>query len=275
VTPTSSPASAAIIAVIAVVSVAMDFAQTRCAHDAVARLREGFAPTAMARRDGAWRTCARRDLVVGDVIRLSAGDLVPADARLLETLELHVQQAALTGESLPVEKRASARAPDADAGRVFLGTSVVSGTASAEVTSVGPGTRFGEIAAGGGRRAPDTEFERGTRQYSHLIARVVLFLFLFVFLVSVAAKREPLQALLFSVALAADIILLRPGLAVLHNGILEGRRAFGNVMKYLLRGRARTSATCSAWRRRRSFSRFCRSFRPRSCSITSSTTSRR
>jgi Mg2+-importing ATPase len=101
-------------------------------------------------RDGRWQEIPRRDLVPGDVIRLGAGDRVPADARLIQTRDLHVQQAALTGESLPVEKEAVDLPPgvhEAAEARnmVFLGTSVVSGTASAVVVATGPRTAFGDI----------------------------------------------------------------------------------------------------------------------------------
>src|SRR5262249_58392623 len=93
----------------------------------------------------------RRELVPGDLIQLGAGDLVPADARLLRCQDLHIQQAALTGESMPAEKSLTDAAGDAsDAARpdlVFLGTSVVSGTAIAVVTAAGPNTAFGDIAA--------------------------------------------------------------------------------------------------------------------------------
>jgi len=82
-------------------------------------------------RDGKWRELRRSDVAPGDVVRLSAGDLVPGDARLLESRDLYIQQAALTGESLPVEKQARGEEvstrPDAE-NMVFLGTSVVSGT---------------------------------------------------------------------------------------------------------------------------------------------------
>ena len=96
--------NSAIIVVIVLMSIALNFVQTYRSQQAVDRLRSSVAPTAAVRRDGQWSTIPRRELVPGDVIRLSAGDLVPADARLLESRDLHIQQAALTGESLPAEK---------------------------------------------------------------------------------------------------------------------------------------------------------------------------
>jgi Mg2+-importing ATPase len=102
-----------IIVVIVLLSIALNFTQTYRSQRAVDRLRAGVAPTATVCRDGQWREIPRRELVPGDVIRLSAGDLVPADGRLIESRDLHIQQAALTGESLPAEKEAGdlAQAP--------------------------------------------------------------------------------------------------------------------------------------------------------------------
>ena len=192
------------------VSVVINFAQSYRSERAVERLREGVAVTATALRDGAWIEVPRREIVPGDVVRLGAGDLVPADARLLEARDLHVQQAALTGESMPVEKEArsasseSARPADAS-DRVFLGTSVVSGTATALVTATGPATAFGDIAARLVAKPPETEFERGTRSFGYLILKTVVFLVLFVTLVCLIRRRDPLESLLFAVALAVGL----------------------------------------------------------------------
>jgi magnesium-transporting ATPase (P-type) len=81
----------------------LNFMQTARSQQAADRLRARVAPTATVLRDGQWRELPRRELVPGDFIRLAAGDLIPADAQLVEAHDLHVQQAALTGESLPVE----------------------------------------------------------------------------------------------------------------------------------------------------------------------------
>jgi P-type Mg2+ transporter len=203
------PLNAAIIVTIVVLSVALNFVQAYRSQRAIERLREGVAPTATVLRDGAWSEIRRREVVPGDVIRLAAGDLVPADGRLIEARELHVQEAALTGESLPVEKEAiAARAPGAQddtSGRVFLGTSVVSGTGAAVVEATGRKTAFGDIAARLATHPPETEFERGTRQFGFLIMQTVLFLVLFILIVSIALRRDPFQSLLFAVALAVGL----------------------------------------------------------------------
>ena len=201
--------SAGIIVLMVLLSVALHLTQTYRSHRAVDRLRGSVAPTATVERDGACRELPRRLLVPGDVIRLTAGDLVPADARLIEAKHLHVQQAALTGEALPVEKSAGPATGDTgadDAHLVFLGTSIVSGTARAVITATGRATKYGDIAAHLAARPPQTEFERGMRSFSLFITRVVFFLVLFLLLVSIALHRDPLQSLLFAVALAVGLV---------------------------------------------------------------------
>ena len=199
-------ANATIIVFVVLLGVGLNFAQTYRSQRAAERLSEKVAPTATVLRDGSWRELARRDVVPGDVVRLSAGDLVPADARLLSARDLHVQEAALTGESMPAEKEvASPAGPHSDRGAVFLGTSVVSGTATALVTATGTATKFGDIATRLRVRPPESEFDRGIRRFSVLILRAVLFLVLFIVLVSVALHRPAFQSLLFAVALAVGL----------------------------------------------------------------------
>jgi P-type Mg2+ transporter len=203
-------ANATIIALMVLFSMVLNVVQTYRSQQAAERLRDEVAPTAMVLRDGTWIDLPRRDLVPGDVIRLAAGDRVPADARLLTSRDLHVQQAALTGESMPTDKEAGdlseAPAQLAEArNMVFLGTSVVSGTAQALVVATGPATAFGDIAVQLSAPPPETEFERGTRHFALLIMRTVLFLVLFVVLTSLTLHRPPLESLLFAVALAVGL----------------------------------------------------------------------
>src|SRR4030095_5415196 len=134
-----------------------------------------------------------RNVVPGDLVHLAAGDLVPADARLLEAKDLFLNEAALTGESLPCEKHVGQGTGD---GMVFRGTSVVRGCGAAAVTATGPSTRFCHVVAQLTARPPETEFERGTRRFGLLILKVVLFLVLFVFLMNALSRREPLESCL-------------------------------------------------------------------------------
>ena len=196
--------NASVIAVIVVVSVAIDFIQTYRSRRAAESLRDRVAPTATVLRDGAYRELPRHEIVPGDVIRLSAGDMVPADARLCESRDLHAQEAALTGESLPAEKGVESGAGD-DLGSVFLGTSIVSGTAIAVVTATGSRTRFGDIAVRLAAPPPETAFEIGLRKFGYLIMRTVLFLVLSILALRVAQHRNALESLLFAVALAVGL----------------------------------------------------------------------
>ena len=140
--------NASIIVLIVVGSIALDFVQTRRSQVAAEGLRVQVSPTAMVKRDGAWLEVARGNLVPGDLIRLAAGALVPADARLISASDLHVQQSALTGESMPVEKNVGAPGQavtnlenPADASDlVFVGSSVISGRAEALVLATGSRT---------------------------------------------------------------------------------------------------------------------------------------
>lgn len=133
-------------------------------------------------RDNLWQEVPRRNIVPGD-IRLSAGDLIPADALLLHSRDLYVQQAMLTGESAPAEKTTAPKPPSRSANAknmVFLGTSIVSGTAIAQIENTGTRTAFGDIAARLADRPPETAFDSGLRKFSYLITRLVFGLVLFV-----------------------------------------------------------------------------------------------
>ncbi len=202
------PVNASIIIGIVVLSALIDFVQTARSQNAAERLRNQVAPTATVIRDGADNEVPRREVVPGDVIRLVAGDLVPADARLIQARDLHVNQAALTGESLPVEKEASDRSSPANGNApnmVYLGTSVVSGTATALVLATGRKTAFGDIAVRLATRPPETEFERGTRRFGFLIMQTVFFLVMFVVVIGVAFRHNAFESLLFAVALAVGL----------------------------------------------------------------------
>jgi Mg2+-importing ATPase len=195
---------AALIASMVVLSVAINLFQTWRSQEAAEKLRRQVAMTATVLRDGQWVEKPRSEIVPDDVVRLSAGDLVPADARLLEARDLHVQEAAMTGESLPSEKCAGL--PDGDpGGTVWFGTSVVSGSATARVVATGRSTQFGDIVARLEARAPETEFERGLRQFGNLITRTVFVLVLVILAASLAMHRPAFESLLFAVALAVGL----------------------------------------------------------------------
>ncbi|MGN2243246.1 magnesium-translocating P-type ATPase [Frateuria sp. GZRR33] len=199
---------ALIIAVIVLLGIVLNATLGFRSQRAAERLRAEVTPMATVCRDGRWQERPRRELVPGDLIRLAAGDRIPADARLLDARDFHVQQAALTGESLPVEKEPqpddTGSDPEAER-KVFLGSSVVAGTAVALVEATGAATAFGGIAARLDERPPLTEFERGLKDFAGLIMRTVVLLVLLVLLAGVVLHRPPLQTLLFALALAVGL----------------------------------------------------------------------
>jgi P-type Mg2+ transporter len=201
---------AVIIVTIITLSVSINFWQGYRSERAAEGLRSMVMPTATVNRDGRWQEVPLRTIVPGDVIRLSAGDLVPADSRILDARDLSVQQSMLTGESLPVDKTAGPPADGAATGPhaanlVFLGTSVVSGTATAVVVSTGAHTAFGDIAARLSVRPPETEFEHGLRRFSLLILTTTIMLVLFILLARIAFHHDALESLLFAVALGVGM----------------------------------------------------------------------
>jgi P-type Mg2+ transporter len=195
---------ATLIAAMVTLSAGINLAQTWRSQRAADELRLQVAPTATVMRDGQWRELPRGEVVPGDCVQLAAGDLVPADAVLLESRDLHVQQAALTGESLPAEKEVTATGDD-PRGTVWLGTSIVSGTAVARVVATGRSTQFGDVVARLAARPPENEFERGLRRFGLLITRTVFVLVLVLLAASLAMHRPPFESLLFAVALAVGL----------------------------------------------------------------------
>ncbi len=201
---------AVIILVIVLLSIAINFIQTYRSQQAINRLRADVAPTATVLRDGTWQEIARRKVVPDDVVRVSAGDLIPGDGRVLEARDLYVQQAALTGESLPAEKSArpgdgsQSKGPDAP-NLVFMGTSVISGTATVVILATGPRTAFGAIAERLAMRPQETEFERSMKRFAMLILRAVFFLVLFILVVRVAMHKDAFESFVFAVALAVGL----------------------------------------------------------------------
>ncbi len=200
---------ASIILAIVLGSALLGFVQEQRASNAVAQLRQRLALMAQVMRDKATMSLPARMLVPGDVIFLAAGNLIPADGLILEARDFLVSEAALTGESFPVEKQPGVLpAATAMAGRtnsVFLGTSVRSGTAKVLVVHTGRATAFGAVVARLLAREPETEFARGLRQFGGLLLRVMVLMVLFVLTVNLLLHRPLMESLLFAVALAVGI----------------------------------------------------------------------
>jgi len=191
-------------------SVVLDFIQEYKAEKAAEMLRERVMTTATVVRDGAKREIKIIEIVPGDIVYLSAGDIVPADARIISAKDLFVSESALTGESFPVEKIGallkSADVPISEwSNYLFMGTSVLSGVATAVIVKTGSLTEYGKIVKRLIERRPVTEFERAVRSFSFMIMQVTLLLVLFVFFVNALFQRGVLESLLFAVALAVGL----------------------------------------------------------------------
>lgn len=205
---TGDIASFVIILAIVALSTVLDTVQERRAAATAEALKRSIALTARVLRDGAWAERPVDEIVPGDIVSLSAGDLVPADGVVLLANAAQVNQAALTGESYPVEKDVApdAHAGMADAGNLMLcGSSVIGGTVTMLVVETGARTRFGRIASSLGGNAEVTPFEVGLRRFGLLIARLTVFLVLFVLLARLALGKPPLESFLFAMALAVGL----------------------------------------------------------------------
>ena len=226
-----------VIAAMVVLSTVIRFVQEGRSHRAAERLRAMVSNTATVIRRSAGAPTAKaptaptaqaapqeiplRDLVAGDIVSLSAGDMIPADCRVLSARDLFVAQSAMTGEAMPVEKfvqgaPASASGAPAGAGPfdqpnlVFMGTNVVSGTATALVVATGGRSFFGTLAAhatatdASGHSAPNA-FQAGVNSVSWLLIRFAAVMVPIVFVVNGLTKDDWLQAFLFALSVAVGL----------------------------------------------------------------------
>ena len=205
----ADPTDALIILTIIVASALLGFWQERGAAEAVDKLLAIVQIKADVWRDGAPTEIPAEEIVPGDVVALRAGDKVPGDCLLLESKDLFVDEAAMTGETYPVEKTAGMVGADTPLGQrvnsLFMGTHVISGTAMALVVRTGRETEFGKVAERLKFRPPETEFERGIRRFGYLLMEVTLVLVIAIFVINVALARPMLEAFLFSLALAVGL----------------------------------------------------------------------
>ncbi|HUK85157.1 MAG TPA: magnesium-translocating P-type ATPase [Candidatus Acidoferrum sp.] len=243
---------AVIIFFIVLLSISLDVYQESKAQNAAEALKERVTTKATVLRDGVKQDVKISEVVPGDIAFLKAGDLVPADGRLIASKDLNVNQSALTGEAFPVEKNSTALVTSTIEmtgwnDYVFLGTSVVSGTGTVAVVNTGKLTEYGKIAKALVAKAPETEFEKGLRRFGALMTEVTLFLVIFVFFVNAffySGSRSILDSLLFAVALAVgltpellpmimSINLSRGAVAMSKKGVIVKRLAsiqnFGNM----------------------------------------------
>lgn len=200
---------ALIILVIVLVSSIIQFWQEWGANNAIEKLLAIVQIKAAVLRDGKTIEIPVEEIVPGDIVILNAGDVVPGDSLILESEDLFVNEAALTGETYPVEKKAQVLPADIPlnkrANSLFMGTNVVSGTAKAAVVHTGQKTEFGQITEELGAGPVETEFERGVKRFGYFLMEVTLILVTVIFAINVYLARPVLDSLLFAVALAVGL----------------------------------------------------------------------
>lgn len=200
---------AAIIGAIVLASCVLSFTQEYGASRAMEALQQRISRKATVLRDGLERTIDIEDIVPGDVVSLSAGNLIPVDGVVLESRDFNVSESVLTGETFPVVKSAGRCAPEAGIAQrtnaVFTGTSVRSGTAKVLAVATGTRTEFASIAEALERRIPETEFARGIRTFGYLMTEIMLAIVILVFFANLMLHRPLIESLLFSLALAVGL----------------------------------------------------------------------
>ena len=193
-----------------VLGLSLRFVQESRADAAAAKLKAMISVTATVVRNGEEKEIPISQLVPGDIVHLSAGDMIPADVRLISAKDLFIIQATLTGESMPVEKM---EAPDTRqavgllerSNSCFLGTSVESGTAQAVVIVTGSHTYFGHIARSLAGEQEETSFDRGIKKFTWLMIRFLLVMVPLVFVINGLTKHNWHDAFFFSMAVAVGL----------------------------------------------------------------------
>ncbi len=202
-------ANASIILLIVMGSALLSFFQEYNANNAAEKLRAQVSLKTDVLRDGKPTSVPTEEIVPGEVVLLSAGSLVPADGLILEARDFFVNQAALTGETFPVEKKSGILSESAGLAErtnvVFMGTNVRSGSAKVLIVQTGPQTAFGQIADRLTLRPPENEFERGIKRLGYLLTEVMFLLVLAIFFFNVLFHKSVLDSLLFSIALAVGL----------------------------------------------------------------------
>jgi Mg2+-importing ATPase len=191
-------------------SVGLRFLQEARADAAAAKLKAMIHVTATVIRDGEPREVPLRDLVPGDIIKLSAGDMIPGDVRILTSKDLFVSQGSLTGESLPVEKSHDpvtnpVASPTELNNICFMGTSVQSGSATAAVVTTGVNTYFGSMASSITGERVQTSFDQGLNRFTWLMIQFMAIMVPLVFLINGFTKHDWKAAFFFAMAVAVGL----------------------------------------------------------------------
>lgn len=199
-----------IILTMVFISGTLRFVQESRSGNAAEKLLAMITTTCTVTRIGQEKTeIPMDDLVVGDIVHLSAGDMIPADVRILDAKDLFVSQASLTGESEPVEKLPHV-SPHKDSvtdytNIAFMGSNVISGSATAVVICVGDHTLFGSMAAAVAGEAVETSFTKGVNAVSWVLIRFMLVMVPLVFFVNGITKGDWLEAFLFGISIAVGL----------------------------------------------------------------------
>ena len=205
----SDPTDAVIILVIVLASGLLGFWQEHSAANALQKLLAIVTTKASVLRDGHEMDVLLENVTPGDVISVSAGSAIPGDCLILESKDLFVDEATLTGETFPAEKQPAILPAETILGHrtnaLFLGTHVVSGTAKAVVVHTARQTEFGKVSDRLQLRPPETDFEHGIRRFGYFLTEITLLLVLCIFAANVLLHRPVLDSLLFSLALAVGL----------------------------------------------------------------------
>ncbi len=200
---------AGVVLAIVLGSTLLGFGQEFMAGNAIEKLRTHVKIHSLVLRDGQARNEPSDAVVPGDVVLLSAGSLIPADGVVLEAKDFFINQAVLTGETFPVEKKPGvvnvAASLSERSNSVFMGTSVSSGTARMLVVQTGKSTVFGQIAGKLALRPPMTEFERGIHRFGYLLTRIMGVMVVIVLAINIFMAKPPIESLLFALALAVGL----------------------------------------------------------------------
>ena len=199
-----------VIFVMVILGVVLRFFQEMRADNAAEKLKAMVSNTATVVRDGKEKEVSLKLIVPGDIIRLAAGNMVPADVRVLSAKDLFLNQAALTGEALPVEKKAAPASAEVQnpldlPNLCFLGSNVESGSATAVAIHTGDRTFFGSLAASIVGQRQLTSFDKGVNKFTWLMIRFIAVMVPAVFLINGLSKHNWLEAFLFAIAVAVGL----------------------------------------------------------------------
>src|SRR6516225_2677955 len=203
-------AGGTVMVLMVLLGVMLRFVQETRADNAAAKLKAMISVTASVVRDAQQKEIPLRELVPGDIVKLSSGDMIPGDVRLISAKDLFVIQATLTGESLPVEKTeipdTRENVPAIERHNLcFLGTSVESGAASAVIVATGSQTYFGKVARSLIGRQPETAFDKGVKKFTWLMLRFMFVMVPLVFLINGLTKHDWKEAFFFALAVAVGL----------------------------------------------------------------------